>query len=103
MADLHVTLYSGPETPEMAEARRFLQQREIRYEEKNVAQSSGARGELTHHAGRVEYPSINVDGHLVLGFVPEKWDHLLQPTRRQGGFIEPGGDRPIGAEARANH
>lgn len=78
MADYHVTLYSGPENVELVEARKFLQQRGIQYEEKDVVQDRGARGELLHHTGRSEYPAINVDGHLVVGFVPEKWGHLLK-------------------------
>lgn len=77
MADFHVTLYSGPESEEMDRARRFLKERRVQYEEKNVVESSGARGELMHYTGRAEYPAINVDGHVVVGFVPEKWGHLL--------------------------
>ena len=77
MVDYHVTLYSGPDNPEMERARRFLADRQVRFEEKNVVTDTGARGELRHHTGRAEYPAINVDGHLVVGFFPEKWDHLL--------------------------
>jgi len=78
MPDYHVTLYSGPETPELEKARAYLAEKGIQYEEKNVVYSSGARGELYHHTGRGDYPAINVDGHLVVGFLPEKWDHLLK-------------------------
>lgn len=78
MADYHVILYSGPETEELERARKWLKSRQIQYEEKNVVESSGARGELEHHTGRSDYPTINVDGHIVVGFVSEKWDHLLK-------------------------
>lgn len=77
MSDTHVILYSGPDTHEMERARRFLAERRVQYEEKNVVEHSGARGELLHHTGKTEYPAINVEGHLVVGFFPEKWDHLL--------------------------
>lgn len=99
MVDVHVTLYSGPETAELEAARRFLKQREIQYEEKNIVGSPGARGELRHQTGQTEYPAINVDGHMVVGFLPEKWDHLLQPPRGRG---EENG-RPPGATEEANH
>lgn len=78
MADYHVTLYSGPETEELERARKWLKSKRIQYEEKNIVESSGARGELFHHTGRGDYPTINVDGHIVVGFVPEKWDHLVK-------------------------
>jgi glutaredoxin len=77
MSDNHVILYSGPESRELERARHFLADRHIQYEEKNIVEHSGARGELLHHTGKTEYPAINVDGHLVVGFFPEKWDHLL--------------------------
>lgn len=60
----------------MHAARRFLEQRNIQYEEKSILDRS-ARGELSHHTGKVEYPAINVDGHLVVGFFEKKWEHLL--------------------------
>lgn len=41
-------------------------------------------GELRHQTGRGDYPAINVDGHVVSGFAPAKWEHLLQAPRRQG-------------------
>lgn len=102
MGDLHVTLYSGPESAELEAARRFLKQRQIQYEEKNVVVSSGARGELRHHTGQTEYPAINVDGHLVVGFVPEKWEHLLQAPRIRGEEIQGKEGRPPGAVAEGN-
>lgn len=77
MADYHVTLYSGPQSREMESARSFLRDRGIHYEEKNIVTDSGARGELMHHTNKTDYPAINVDGHLVVGFFPDKWDHLL--------------------------
>jgi|GEM_PF-1772776 len=102
MADLHVTLYSGPDSEEMHEARRFLEQRRIQFEEKNVAFDTGARGELLHHTGRTDYPAINVDGHLVVGFFPEKWDHLLQTPRLRGKEVRGHTGRPPGASEHAN-
>jgi hypothetical protein len=78
MADYHVTLYSGPENEEMRAARRFLAARDIQFEEKDIVQSSGARGELYHHTQRADYPALNVDGHLVVGFHEQKWDHLVK-------------------------
>lgn len=77
MADLHVTFYSGPETEELDQARRYLKELGIQYEEKSIL-DPGARGELMHHTHRFAYPAINVDGHFVSGFFPEKWNHLLK-------------------------
>lgn len=76
MADYHVILYVSPDCEDCQKARRFLENEGINYEEKSI-QDPGARGELRHKTGRTDCPAIDVDGHIVVGYVPEKWDHLL--------------------------
>ncbi|HLN65637.1 MAG TPA: glutaredoxin family protein [Symbiobacteriaceae bacterium] len=76
MGDMHVTLYSGPETEELDRARRYLKDLGVQYEEKSIL-DPGARGELRHKAGEIHYPAIDVNGHFVKGFFEQKWRHLL--------------------------
>lgn len=75
----HITLYVAPNDPECNRARRFLQERGVRYELKDIGTDPGARGELVHKAGNTRVPAIDVDGHFVQGFdgLERKWDHLL--------------------------
>lgn len=83
--EYHVTLYTGPETPELRKAIDWLERRGIHFEAKDIVGDRGARGELVHHTGRVEYPTINVDGHICEGFFEPKWEHLLKrPDPEQG-------------------
>lgn len=78
MADYHVTLFVSPWAKEECdEARKFLQNKGINYEEKST-QDSGARGELINKTGRLDCPTIDVDGHIVVGYLPNKWEHLLR-------------------------
>ena len=77
MVDHHVTLYAGPESAMLDQARRFLKSRGIQYEEKDIVQDPGARGELRHKTGSTDYPTVDIDGHVVVGFDRNKWQHLL--------------------------
>ncbi|AEG60932.1 glutaredoxin family protein [Desulforamulus ruminis] len=77
MADYHVTLFVSPwKQSECDQARKYLKEKNLHFEEKNI-QDSGAKGELLQKTGRDECPAIDVNGHLVIGYLPHKWDHLL--------------------------
>ncbi|AEF93689.1 glutaredoxin [Desulfotomaculum nigrificans CO-1-SRB] len=77
MGDYHVTLFTSPwNKAECDQARQFLEEKGINFEEKSI-QDPGAKGELAKKTGRTECPSIDVNGHLVVGFLPNKWNHLL--------------------------
>ncbi|WP_313884859.1 glutaredoxin domain-containing protein [Desulfofundulus sp. TPOSR] len=82
LGDYHVILYVSPHCDNCQKARQFLENRGINYEEKSI-RDPGARGELRYKTGRIECPTIDVDGHIVVGYLPEKWDHLLaeEPLR----------------------
>jgi len=77
MADYHVTLFISPwNKAECDEAKKYLANKGINYVEKNI-QDPGAQGELSEKTGQVVCPTIDVDGHIVVGYLPDKWDHFL--------------------------
>jgi glutaredoxin 3 len=78
MGEFHVTLYAGPESSQLDQARRYLMNRRIQFEEKDIVRDPGARGELRQKTGSTPYPTIDVDGHVVTGFDRQKWDHLFR-------------------------
>ena len=77
MSDYHVTLFVSPWNQSGCnEAKQFLESKGIQYQEKNT-QDSGARGELIKRTGGLDTPTIVVNEHIVVGFLPNKWDNLL--------------------------
>lgn len=76
MADYQVTLFVSPWCEDCLAAKSYLDQKGIQYEQKNI-QETGAKGELLHKTGQLACPTIIVDKNIVVGYVPEKWDHLL--------------------------
>ncbi|MEW6697627.1 MAG: glutaredoxin domain-containing protein [Bacillota bacterium] len=78
MGDYHVTLFVSPWNKSACdEAKNYLEGKGINYQEKDT-QDHGARGELINKTGGLDTPTIDVDGHIVVGFLPNKWDHLLR-------------------------
>ncbi|MDO7788742.1 NrdH-redoxin [Desulforamulus aquiferis] len=77
MGDYNVTLFVSPWNKSGCdEARKFLEGKGINFEEKST-QDSGARGELINKTGGLDCPTIVVNGHIVVGYKPNKWEHLL--------------------------
>ncbi|ABO49853.1 hypothetical protein Dred_1319 [Desulforamulus reducens MI-1] len=77
MGDYHVTLFVSPwNKTGCDEAKDFLENRGIQYVEKNT-QDHGARGELIKKTGGLDTPTLVVNGHTVVGYLPNKWEHLL--------------------------
>ncbi|GAB6157105.1 glutaredoxin family protein [Desulfotomaculum varum] len=79
MGDYHVTLFVSPwNKTDCDEAKKYLANKGINYELKNT-QDPGARGELINKTGGLDTPTLDVNGHIVVGFLPQRWDHLLSP------------------------
>lgn len=77
MGDYHVTLFVSPwNKTGCDEAKEFLANKGVQFEEKST-QDPGARGELIDKTGGLDTPTLDVNGHLVVGFLPNKWGHLL--------------------------
>lgn len=77
MGDYKVTLFVSPwDRDECDQARNYLKEKGLQFKEKNI-QDSGSRGELLQKTGDTDCPTIDVNGHLVVGYWPNKWNHLL--------------------------
>lgn len=76
MSDYHVTLFVAPNCEDCGQAKKFLEKKGIHYEEKSIM-DPGARGELRQKTGRTDCPTLMVEEHIVVGYFPQKWDHLL--------------------------
>ena len=83
MGDYHVVLYTSPQCEDCRDAKAFLEGKGIQYEEKSI-QDPGVRGELAQKTGKADCPTIDVDGHVVVGFLENKWGHLVpeSPLRK---------------------
>ncbi|MDQ6836096.1 MAG: glutaredoxin [Actinomycetota bacterium] len=71
-----VTVYTTENCPKCAGAKMLLGQREIAYEEINLARDPDGRTRLAELTGMVTFPQILVDGEPIGGF-----DQLLAADR----------------------
>ncbi len=73
-----VTIYTTPTCPWCHRAKRFFQENQVAYEEKDVASDHEARHEMVRKSQQMGVPVIDIDGEFVIGFnEPVLRDKLL--------------------------
>jgi glutaredoxin-like YruB-family protein len=73
-----VKIYTTPTCHYCVQAKSFLSERGIVYEEKNVAEDLDARQEMIDLSGQMGVPVIKVDNEIIVGFNREKLEQLLK-------------------------
>jgi glutaredoxin 3 len=63
-----VTIYATPTCPWCHRAKRFFQENNLAYEEKDVASDLAARQEMIQKSRQMGVPVIDIDGEIVIGF-----------------------------------
>ncbi len=72
---MHLTVYTAPWCRDCREAKRFLAQHNIPYDEIDIEQVAGAADDVLENVGKRAIPQFVIDG---------KW---VQPYRPGQGFL----------------
>lgn len=77
MADKNITVYSTPTCPYCVQAKRYLDEKGLKYTAHDVASDLQAREDMVKKSGQLGVPVIDVDGNIVIGFNRGKLEELL--------------------------
>lgn len=72
-----VKVYTTPTCPWCMRVKQFLDERNIPYEEYNVAEDAARAEEMIQKSGQMGVPVIEVDGEIVVGFDRPRLEELL--------------------------
>ncbi|PIN80479.1 NrdH-redoxin [Candidatus Woesearchaeota archaeon CG10_big_fil_rev_8_21_14_0_10_30_7] len=72
-----VKVYSTPTCPYCHQAKDWLKEHKIKFEDLNVAEDEKARDEMIEKSEQMSVPVILVDDEVVVGFDREKLSKLL--------------------------
>lgn len=72
-----VIIYSTPQCVYCKMAKDFFKEKNIAYEEKNVASDATARETMIQQSGQFGVPVIDVDGTIIVGFDKPRLSQLL--------------------------
>jgi glutaredoxin-like YruB-family protein len=72
-----VKLYGTPTCPYCRQAKEFLKQNNIEFEDIDVANDSQQAQQMRQKSGQMSVPVIDIDGQIVVGFDADKLKKLL--------------------------
>ena len=72
-----VIIYSTPFCVYCKMAKTYFAEKNVQFQEKNVASDLGAREEMLKKSGQMGVPVIDVDGKIIIGFDKPKLQKLL--------------------------
>ncbi len=63
-----VKVYSTPTCPYCIQAKKFLKDNNIKFDDINVAENDKAREEMVKKSGQMGVPVIEINGTVIVGF-----------------------------------
>lgn len=75
---MNVTVYSTPTCPWCHKVKEYLQYKEVRYRDVNVAADREGAIEMIRKSGQSGVPVIDIDGNIIVGFDQARIDSLLR-------------------------
>jgi len=74
---MNVTVYSTPTCPWCTRVKDYLNYKEIRFKDVNVAEDRNGAMEMIQKSGQRGVPVIDINGNIVVGFNQPELDRLI--------------------------
>ncbi|MBZ4647121.1 MAG: glutaredoxin 3 [Petroclostridium sp.] len=74
---MNVTVYSTPTCPWCTRVKEYLNYKEVKFKEINVAQDRDGAMEMIQKSGQRGVPVVDINGNIVVGFNQAEIDRLL--------------------------
>ncbi len=72
-----IRIYSTPTCTYCIILKRYLDEKNIQYEELDVSQNEEAQKEMIEKTKQMGVPVVDIDGEFIVGFDKEKIDNIL--------------------------
>lgn len=73
-----VKVYSTPTCPWCVKVKDYLKEKNVEFEEVNVAQDQEAVKEMMEKSGQMGVPVLDINGTIIIGFDQAKIDEALK-------------------------
>lgn len=72
-----VKVYSTPTCPYCTMAKRYLDSKNVQYENIDVSADRNAAAEMVRKSGQRGVPVIDIDGNIIVGFDKDRIDSFI--------------------------
>ncbi|MBI2626571.1 MAG: glutaredoxin family protein [Candidatus Nealsonbacteria bacterium] len=73
-----IKIYSTPTCPYCVALKNFLKEKNIAFEDVDVAQDAQAREEMVQKTNQMGVPVVDIDGEIIIGFDKERISKILK-------------------------
>jgi glutaredoxin-like YruB-family protein len=74
---MDVKIYSTPTCPYCTMAKKYLDTKNISYEEYDVSVDKNAASDMVSKSGQRGVPVLDIDGNIIVGFDKDRIDSLI--------------------------
>ena len=75
-----IIVYSTPTCPYCVTLKDYLKEKELEFDDINVAEDSAKADEMIQKSGQMGVPVVDIDGEIIIGFDREKINKSLNIT-----------------------
>ncbi len=72
-----VKVYSTPTCPYCVTLKLWLKEKNIEFEDIDIAEDEKARDDMVERSGQIGVPVVDIDGQIVIGFDRDKISKIL--------------------------
>lgn len=73
-----IKIYSTPTCPYCVSLKNFLKEKNIAFEDADVAEDAQAREEMVSKTKQMGVPVVDIDGEIIIGFDKERISKILK-------------------------
>lgn len=74
---MNIKIYSTPTCPYCVQVKKYLEEKNVQFEEFDVSKDRDAASEMINKSGQRGVPVIDVNGEIIVGFDKGKLDSLI--------------------------
>lgn len=74
---MSITVYSTPTCPWCVKVKDYLKQKNVSFQDINVAQDRAAAMEMIRKSGQRGVPVLDINGNIIIGFDQSNIDRLI--------------------------
>ncbi|MDP4092237.1 MAG: glutaredoxin domain-containing protein [Bacillota bacterium] len=74
---MNVKVYSTPTCPWCSMAKKYLEEKNVTYEDLDVSRNKDAASDMVNKSGQRGVPVIDIDGNIIVGFDKDRIDSLI--------------------------
>lgn len=77
-----VKVYSTPTCPYCKKTKEWMKEKKVKFTDIDITEEDKDREEMIDKSGQLGVPVIDIDGEIIVGFQPKKFEAALKKAKK---------------------